>query len=168
MCINRAVHCPIKFTRLLAEPETSTSSPTSSPTRQTRIFLRKSSNLPHDTAGAAGLSYSTNRNANPDLLCYLARDAVKLGRVVLNTDQPHQDYFDSSLKHPPEKVMSSQLDLVELRQDDAEAQGSVSLNPVADVSRSKHTQDHKAIATAKSTIYQLGNSRDWLRSALQE
>ena len=104
----------------------------------------------------------------PVLLQLLARDAVKLGRFVLNTDQPHQDYFDPSLEHPPENLTSSQVDLVEFRKDNAKAQGSVSLDPVADVSRDKHNQNQRAIGTANSTIHQLGNSRDWFRTALQE
>lgn len=95
----------------------------------------------------------------------LAPDAV---RFVLNTDQPHQDYFDPSPEHPPEIIESLQLDLVEFCQDNAEAHRSVSLDPVADVSRNGQNQDHGAIGTAKSTIHQLSNSRDWFRSALKE
>lgn len=97
----------------------------------------------------------------------LARDAVKLGRFVLNKEEPHQDYFDPSLEHPPEIIQSSQLNLFEFRHDDTEAQVSMLLNPVVEVSRGKHNQDHGAIGTAKSTIHQLGNSRFWFRSALQ-
>ncbi|CAL8577087.1 hypothetical protein XPA_002934 [Xanthoria parietina] len=98
----------------------------------------------------------------------LARDAIKLGRFVLNTDQPHQDYFDPPLESPPETTESEQIDLVEVRQDDAKAQAAASLDPIADVSRSKHDQGQVAIATAKSAIYQLSNSRNWFRAALQE
>ena len=42
------------------------------------------------------------------------------------------------------------------------------MDPVVEVSRNGQNQNHGAIGTAKSTIHQLSNSRDWFRSALKE
>ena len=97
----------------------------------------------------------------------LARESVKLGRFIVNPDDPHQDYFDPPLQSPPESIQSIQVSLTEFQHDGAGAETGASLDPIACVSHANHSQSQAGITTAESEVQQLGNSRAWFREALQ-
>ena len=98
----------------------------------------------------------------------LALDAIKLGRFVLDTDQPHQDYFDPPLDSSPAAIKSEQINLTERHRDDIDAQTNALLDPLAGASCLKHDHNLNTIATAQSTVHQLANSRDWFHTAIRE
>lgn len=97
----------------------------------------------------------------------LARESVKLGRFVVNPDEPHQDYFDPPLEAPPESIQSVQVSLTEFQRDGAGFEAGASLDPFAGASHAKRNKSQAEISTAKSEVQQLGNSRAWFREALQ-
>ena len=104
------------------------------------------------------------------LICQrlLSPDAVKLGRFVVNMEEPYQDHHDPLLPAPTEVTETLQLDLISTRSKGTHSSVGAGLDPLASFSHNKSGNGHSSIATAKSTVHTLEQPRLWFRDALKQ
>lgn len=111
----------------------------------------------------------------------LSLDSIKLGRLVLNTRDPQQDYQDPPPDAEPPKVTVNQVqDLEEIRSSDRASKFRARIASL--LSQSLENRDEKLVdfSAAKSFTYLLNNtnawftracgtaeSRDWLEKAIE-
>lgn len=77
-----------------------------------------------------------------------------------NTDEPQQDYVDPLPESQPKVLETVQHNLMTLYQDDAESQGTVTLDPVTHVANSKLVIHKATVTTSKCVTGQLVTSRE--------
>lgn len=101
---------------------------------------------------------------------FLPPESVKLGRFVLNVDEPQQEYldplFDDDSKQP-EAIVKPQLRYEEVRQDSSDAGFAALLMQFVSASRTKRKQTLTRVKADRVTTYQLANSGAWFREAIK-
>src|SRR5947207_14007060 len=99
---------------------------------------------------------------------FLPLESIKLGRFVLNPDEPYQDYLDPACDLTPEILKRPQLRYLDV-QNTAKTTGlAAELTSLVSASRSKQKTKLVAVTTEQSTIYQLANSGQWYNAALKD
>ena len=89
----------------------------------------------------------------------LARDAVDLGRLVLDLNSPEQDYFDPKFPIDPEAIIvRQQLNFSEILQHTCGSKLHGFLTTILTMSFSKQDEKHLSIYSLRNTTYQLKNS----------
>lgn len=99
---------------------------------------------------------------------FLPLESIKLGRFVLNLDEPHQDYLDPACDLTPEVLKRPQLRYLDVQNTVKDAGFTAALTSLASASRSSQKAKVAAVTTEQSTIYQLGNSGRWFKAALKD
>jgi hypothetical protein len=89
----------------------------------------------------------------------LARDAVDLGRLVLDVNSPEQDYFDPKFSIDPDAIIvRQQLNFSEILQRTSGSKLHSFLTTILAVSYFKRDEKHLLINSLRNTTYQLKNS----------
>lgn len=99
---------------------------------------------------------------------FLPLESIKLGRLVLNLDEPHQDYWDPACDLEPEVLKRPQLRYLDVQNNAASASFTAELTSLVSISRSSQNVRLAAVTTEQSTIYQLANSGRWFRASLKD
>ncbi|KAH8646727.1 hypothetical protein BX600DRAFT_533166 [Xylariales sp. PMI_506] len=101
---------------------------------------------------------------------FLPPESVKLGRFVVNLDEPQQEYLDPLIDEPArqaEAVKKPQLHYEEVRQTESDAGFAAMLTQLVSASRSRRKQVLTRVQADRITTYQLPNSGSWFREAVK-
>jgi hypothetical protein len=99
---------------------------------------------------------------------FLPLESIKLGRLVLNLDEPHQDYWDPTCDLTPEILKRPQLRYLDVQSNATNKGFTAELTSLASASRSKQKTRLAAVTTEQSTVYQLANSGQWFKASLKD
>ena len=98
----------------------------------------------------------------------LPLESVKLGRLVLNLDEPHQDYWDPACDLEPEILKRPQLRYLDVQNNATSAGLTAELTSLVSASHSNQKMRLSAVTTEQSTICQLANSSRWFKASLKD
>ena len=102
------------------------------------------------------------------ILAIVPTFSIKHGRLVLNLDEPHQDYWDPACDLTPEIIKRPQLRYIDVQNNTTSAGFTAGLTSLASVTRSNQRTMLAAVTTEQSTIYQLANSGRWFKASLKD
>jgi len=99
---------------------------------------------------------------------FVSVDAVKIGRLIVNPIEPHEDYLDPVCTYTPEIIRLPSSHYVARKGDTEELNPGLQLGKVIQFSKLRRRFDITTTATELSVICQLANSRMWFKSLLQD
>jgi hypothetical protein len=98
---------------------------------------------------------------------FLPLNSVRLGRFVINIDDPQQDYLDPVCDQVAEVIIKHHLEYNELQQTATDNNFTSVLTRLVSASRSKRSKLLTEVTTDQATTYQLGNSGLWFKNAVK-
>jgi hypothetical protein len=101
---------------------------------------------------------------------FLPLETVRLGRFVVNLNDPHQDYFDPECGDdipPPEVIVKTHEQYQEVHQDAKDNSFASALTRLVSISFSNQNNLATQVTTDLVKTYQLSNSGMWFRKALK-
>ncbi|PTB38642.1 hypothetical protein M441DRAFT_236417 [Trichoderma asperellum CBS 433.97] len=99
---------------------------------------------------------------------FLPLDSVRLGRLVLNVEEPQQDYFDAPCDNAVEPLIKPHIRYNEVQHTAADQKFASILTRLVSASRTKRNKTYTQVTTDRAMTYQLRNSGLWFKNALQD
>jgi hypothetical protein len=96
----------------------------------------------------------------------LPLDSLKIGRFIVNLDEPQADYFDPDCE-PPKILVAPQLQYRMKVEDGADRSLDVSLLQLVSAARSKRKNLSSQVSADRVLTYKLDRSTDWFRDAIK-
>lgn len=98
---------------------------------------------------------------------FLPLESIQLGRLVLNVDEPQQDYFDPPCDQEPEVIITHQTGYSGTHQTTADRNLTAVLIGLVSASRNRRNRTFTEVESDRATTYRLGNSGLWFKNAVK-
>lgn len=98
---------------------------------------------------------------------FLPLESIQLGRLVLNVDEPQQDYFDPPCDQEPEVIVTHQTGYSGTQQTAADRNLTAVLTYLVSASRRRRSRTFTEVTSDRATTYRLGNSGLWFKNAVK-